>query len=202
MVAIFFPMNAETSPLNRNDALQKIGPIAAHVVFEQVNGSPDGWRLIGVSPTLLREEQGRVTTELELWLHRDECEGYYLNLESPEPSFFVKWRLKELANQHSTEECANGGKEDQRNKPEAIALSVSYDECGRWLDGGESVDRVLMPLEMLPWLAEFTQLHYEPEGKKKKSGPKPSFMSRKQFSDMTLKEIDIHKGPNAAKEYE
>jgi hypothetical protein len=180
MVAIIFHMNVETSPLNRSDALQKVGPIAAHVLFSKASGAHNGWRLTGVSPMPFEDMPDCCCTVLELWLHRDEGEGYYLNLESPEPSFFVKWRLKDSAGEAIGE-------------PEAIALSLSYNEGGRWLDGGESVDRMPMPDEMLPWLAEFTQLHYEPEGKKKKRGPKPSFMSRTEFSEMTSKEVDIHK---------
>jgi Protein of unknown function (DUF3305) len=189
-------MNVETSPLNRNDALQKVGPIAAYVMFERAPRAHNGWRLVGVSPMPFDENPACICSVLELWLHRDEGEGYYLNLESPEPSFFVKWRLKEV--------LKSGLKHDdsisKSNEPEAIALSLSYNEGGRWLDGGESVDRVLMPQEMLPWLAEFTQLHYEPEGKKKKRGPKPSFMSRTEFSDMTTREIDIHKATSVPKE--
>jgi hypothetical protein len=182
-------MTADTQPLDRSDALQKVGPIPSFIEFTRTPNHGVGWRLSAISPNppitpADIEPQLQVSqlhyVELELWVHRDEGEGYYLNLESPEPSIFVKWRLKEAA-------------PGEIGAPEAIAISLSYNEAGRWLDAGEPVDRVLMPAEMLPWLAEFTQLHYEPEGKKKKRGPKPSFMSRSEFSDMTTREINIHR---------
>jgi hypothetical protein len=181
-------MVVDTTSLDRSDALHKVGPIPTFILFEQDVSGASGWKLVEISPDpasqtagglLVESVRPAVRCELDLWLHRDEGEGYYLNLESPEPSIFVKWRLKE----------GDAGLERSDMQasviPDAIAISVSYNEAGRWLDAGESVDRVLMPLEMLPWLAEFTQLHYEPEGKKKKRGPKPSFMSREQFSEMT-----------------
>jgi hypothetical protein len=185
-------MTADTQPLDRSDALQKVGPIPSFIEFTKTPNQGVGWRLTDISPNppnipiapvgagLHGQINDRHYVELELWVHRDEGEGYYLNLESPEPSIFVKWRLKEAA-------------AGEIGAPEAIAISLSYNEAGRWLDAGEPVDRVLMPAEMLPWLAEFTQLHYEPEGKKKKRGPKPSFMTRTEFSDMTTREINIHR---------
>jgi Protein of unknown function (DUF3305) len=188
-------MTADTQPLDRSDALQKVGPIPSFIEFTRTPNQGVGWRLTDISPNAPNAFNSPITdtdanvvaqaddiryVELELWVHRDEGEGYYLNLESPEPSIFVKWRLKEAAS-------------GEIGEPEAIAISLSYNEAGRWLDAGEPVDRVLMPAEMLPWLAEFTQLHYEPEGKKKKRGPKPSFMTRSEFSDMTTREINIHR---------
>jgi hypothetical protein len=192
IVAIIFLMTADTQSLDRSDALQKVGPIPSFIEFMRTPNQGVGWRLTNISPNppnvpitpvgagLHGQINDRRYVELELWVHRDEGEGYYLNLESPEPSIFVKWRLKEAA-------------AGEIGAPEAIAISLSYNEAGRWLDAGEPVDRVLMPAEMLPWLAEFTQLHYEPEGKKKKRGPKPSFMTRSEFSDMTTREINIHR---------
>ncbi len=190
IVAIIFLMTVDTQPLDRDDALEKVGPVETFIEFTSTPNQGNGWRVTNVSPFPASQQRElddsgheRVYDELPLWLHRDEGEGYYLNLESPEPSIFVKWRPKETA-------AAVVG------KPEAIAISLSYNEAGRWLDAGEAVDRVLMPEEMLPWLAEFTQLHFEPEGKKKKRGPKPSFMTRSEFSDMTTREINIHKKGN------
>jgi hypothetical protein len=183
IVATIFLMTADTQSLDRSDALQKVGPIATFIEFTKTPGQGTGWRMTDVSPhcsDVQTQTHDQIYVELELWVHRDEGEGYYLNLESPEPSIFVKWRLKEEVPGVPAE-------------PEAIAISLSYNEAGRWLDAGETVDRVLMPMEMLPWLAEFTQLHYEPEGKKKKRGPKPSFMTRSEFSDMTTREINIHR---------
>lgn len=85
---------------------------------------------------------------LRVSLQRDEAEGYYMNITSPEPKVFVLWRL-----------------EDGLARP--YQLSVSYHEGARWLDSGECVDGVPLPPEMVPWLAQYCELHYKPEPRKK-----------------------------------
>ena len=86
---------------------------------------------------------------LELRLTREEAEGYYLNLTSPEPKLFVLWRLR-----------------DETARPEFV--TVSYNEGTRWADSGESVDGVPLPPELRPWMGEFVEQHYQPETKKQK----------------------------------
>ena len=86
---------------------------------------------------------------LELRLTREEAEGYYLNLTSPEPKVFVLWRPR-----------------DETARPEFV--TVSYNEGTRWADSGESVDGVALPPELLPWMGEFVEQHYRPEPKKQK----------------------------------
>jgi hypothetical protein len=51
-------------------------------------------------------------------LSRDEAEGYYLNLTSPEPKVFILWR-----------------EVDGMARPQM--LTVSYGEGTRWADSGE-----------------------------------------------------------------
>ena len=80
-------------------------------------------------------------------LHRDEAEGYHYNITSPEPKVFVLWRM-----------------EDDVALPKF--LSVSYHEGSRWLDSGDNVDGVPLPPELVPWMAEFVALYYQPEEKK------------------------------------
>ncbi len=86
---------------------------------------------------------------LELRLTREEAEGYYLNLTSPEPKVFVLWRPH-----------------DEQARPAFV--TVSYNEGTRWADSGESVDGVPLPAELLPWMGEFVEQHYKPEPKKPK----------------------------------
>lgn len=86
---------------------------------------------------------------LELKLTREEAEGYYLNLTSPEPKVFVLWRLR-----------------DETARPEFV--TVSYNEGTRWADSGESVDGVPLPPELRSWMGEFVEQHYRPEPKKQK----------------------------------
>ena len=84
-----------------------------------------------------------------LKLTRDEAEGYYLNLTSPEPKVFILWR-----------------DEDGMARPER--MTVSYGEGTRWADSGEQVDGVSIPQDLLPWMAQFVEAHYQPEPPKKK----------------------------------
>jgi hypothetical protein len=84
----------------------------------------------------------------ELAIHRDEIEGYYLNVSSGSPRVFVLWRMEGDA---------------------AIPLQVtaSYDEGGRWLDGGHSVDSVTMPPAIFGWIGEYVEQNYRPEPKRR-----------------------------------
>jgi len=84
-----------------------------------------------------------------LRLHRDEAEGYYLNITSPQPKVFVLWRMR-----------------DEQAQPER--LTVSYHEGARWMDSDEHVDGVPLPAELLPWISEFVEQHYRPEPNKPK----------------------------------
>ena len=81
---------------------------------------------------------------LRLRLKREDAEGYYLNLTSPQPKVFVLWRLH-----------------DEAARPEFV--TVCYNEGTRWADSGESVDGVPLPPELLPWVGEFVEQHYKPE---------------------------------------
>jgi len=48
-----------------------------------------------------------------------------------------------------------------------LQITVSYDEGGRWLDGGHSVDSVTMPPEIFGWIGEYVEKNYRPEPKKR-----------------------------------
>lgn len=118
------------------------------------------WEAKGVVPDALdspREErvivEARGLTQvlfpgLTLRLQRDEAEGYYLNITSPEPKVFVLWRMR-----------------DELARPEQ--LSVSYHEGARWMDAEETVDGVPLPADLVPWIAAFAAEHYKPEPRKK-----------------------------------
>lgn len=83
-----------------------------------------------------------------LVLHRDEAEGYYLNVSAPSPRVFVLWRM-----------------DDDRGVP--LDVTVSFEEAGRWLDGGHSVDGVAMPAEIFAWVGDWVEKNYRPEPKKR-----------------------------------
>ncbi len=118
------------------------------------------WELVGVLHDYEGDGAARVIVDeaaatqwlhpgLEIELRRDEADGYYLNMTSGEPSVFVLWRM-----------------EGSRAVPRFV--TVSYAEAARWMDAGESVDRVPMPQPLLPWVAGYVERNYRPEPKKKR----------------------------------
>ena len=118
--------------------------------------------LFGSEPRVLRDD-GRSLLRLhpgfEVALHRDEAEGYYLNLTSGAPVWFVMWRTDDADPSRAWPEC----------------VTLSYNEAGRMLDAQERVDNVPLPAEAVAWLQAFTDAHYKPEPKKR-SRP-PSFLA-------------------------
>ena len=116
------------------------------------------WEPWSVLPTqeqgearLLVDQEGvtqRLHPGFALQLHRDEAEGYYLNVSGPAPSVFVLWRM-----------------DGEQGLP--LDVTVSSEEAGRWLDGGHSVDRVAMPPEIFAWVGDYVEHNYRPEPKKR-----------------------------------
>ena len=86
---------------------------------------------------------------LQIRLQRNEAEGYFLNITSPQPMVFVLWRMR-----------------NDIARPERV--TVSYHEGARWMDSDERVDGVPLPPELLPWMTEFVRAHYKPEPRKPK----------------------------------
>jgi hypothetical protein len=109
----------------------------------------------GPDPRVLRDD-GKLRRSLHpgfvLELFKDEAEGYFLNLTSGSPVWFVMWRLDE--------------DDPSAARPEAVSLS--YNEAGRWLDAQERVDNVPLPPDLVEWLQAYTDAHYRPEPKKRK----------------------------------
>jgi uncharacterized protein DUF3305 len=88
----------------------------------------------------------------EIELHPTEAEGYFLNLTSPDPRIFVLWRTFD----------------DGRAPPaRPVLLTVSYNQAGRYMDGGETVDGVPMLPPIADWMRPFIAEHYKPEPRKK-----------------------------------
>jgi hypothetical protein len=46
-------------------------------------------------------------------------------------------------------------------------VTLSYNQAGRYMDGGERVDPVPMPDSIRAWLAAYVAVHYKPEAKRK-----------------------------------
>jgi hypothetical protein len=85
-------------------------------------------------------------------LHPTEAEGYFLNITSDTPLVFVMWRSAEDGSEPAA-------------LPEIV--TVSYNQAGRILDGGERVDPVPMPETILAWMRPFVAEHYKPEPRRK-----------------------------------
>jgi len=83
-----------------------------------------------------------------LELHRDEAEGYYLNVSTDSPRIFVLWNM-----------------EGEAGVP--LQVTASYYEGGRWLDGGQTVDSVPMTPELFAWVGGYVEANYRPEPKKR-----------------------------------
>ncbi len=113
----------------------------------------------GTEPRLLlrREDEER-------WLHpgftvelfRDDAEGYYLNVTTPAPCWFVLWRMEEEP----------GLGDEPIARP--VMVSLSYHDAGRWLDAQETVEQVPAPPDVIEWMGAFAEEHYAVEPKKRK----------------------------------
>lgn len=90
------------------------------------------------------------------WLHpgydvalrSDEAEGYFLNVTTAGPQFFVMWRMV-----------------DDQAIPHTV--SASYNEASTWMDAGDRVDPVPMPTELVRWLGDYVRDNYRPEPRKR-----------------------------------
>lgn len=90
----------------------------------------------------------------EVQLHRGDVEGYYLNLSSLNPCFWVLWRLED----EITDDAL----------PQPLIVTLSYNDAGRWLDAQERVDQVPAPAPVVAWMARFIERHHQPEPRKQK----------------------------------
>lgn len=109
----------------------------------------------GEKPRILRDDGKRQRTlhpGFMLELYPDQAEGYYLNLSSGHPVWFVVWRIDD--------------DDPSRAWPETV--SVSYNEAGRWLDAQERVDNVPLAPSLVTWLQSYTDAHYRPEPKQRR----------------------------------
>lgn len=99
----------------------------------------------------------------ERWLHpgyrvelfSDDAEGYYLNVSTQAPCWFVLWRLHEGA----------AGADEPFARPEMVSLS--YHDAGRWLDAQETVEQVPAPAPVLQWLQAFVEQHHVAQPKRR-----------------------------------
>ena len=136
-------MERETAPNRFEDWRFRVAEVVPH---EEAFGS---------EPRVLRDD-GKLRRTLfpgfTLELFRDQAEGYFLNLRTGAPVWFVVWRSDDA--------------DPSRAWPETV--SVSYEEAGRWLDAQEHVDNVPLPAELAAWLQAYVDENYRPEPKKRR----------------------------------
>ncbi len=111
----------------------------------------------GQQPRCLREGEHDALWLYPDWtveLFTDDAEGYWLNATSPEPAFFVLWRLNEP---------------EDGSPAMAVpqAVSLSYHDAGRWLDAQETVETAPASADLAQWLREFAEQHFVPEPKRR-----------------------------------
>jgi hypothetical protein len=112
----------------------------------------------GTQPRLLLKEAHE-----ERWLHPGfkvelfpgDAEGYYLNVTTERPCFWVVWRMEEAA--------------ALADEPVAVPhiVTLSYHDAGRWLDAQETVEQVPASLEVAQWLQAFVDQHHVMEAKRR-----------------------------------
>jgi len=142
-VRVAVVMERETAPNRWEDWRFRIAEVVLH---------EDAF---GTETRVLRDD-GKLKRTLHpgftLELFRDQAEGYWLNLSSGAPVWFVVWRIDD--------------EDPSRAWPETVSLS--YDEAGRWLDAQERVDNVPLAPDLVAWLQAYTDENYRPEPKKRR----------------------------------
>ncbi len=129
--------------------------------FRLVDVVPDEGSF-GADPRKLLDDGKRsrwLYPAFELRLFPDECKGYFLNLTSGQPSWFVSWR------EHP----------DDVSQVDVTAVSVSYIEADRRMAADERVESVALAPELSDWLQTYTNQHFKPEGARKQRAQ--SFLS-------------------------
>lgn len=102
------------------------------------------------------QEQRWLHAGFEVELYQDDGEGYYLNITTAAPSWWVLWRIEDEPSS-AAEPLA---------MPHAVTLS--YHQAGCWLDAQETVEQVAADAATVAWITEFAQVHYQPEVKQRR----------------------------------
>ena len=112
----------------------------------------------GEQPRLLLKDD-----QEERWLHPGfsvelflgDAEGYYLNVTTEQPCFWVVWRMEEEASIAA--------------EPIAVphVVTLSYHDAGRWLDAQETVEQVPAPPDVVQWVQNFVKQHHVLEAKRR-----------------------------------
>jgi len=124
-------------------------------VLDAVRENDPAW---GTTPTRLPDE-----ASVQRWLHpgfdvelfRDDAEGYYLNVTTDAPCWFVMYRMEQRPAW------------PDEPIPVPCKVSLSYHDAGRWLDAQELVEQVPAPPDAVAWLQSFVDSHHVIEPKRR-----------------------------------
>jgi hypothetical protein len=145
-VQVAVVMERETAPNRWEDWRHRIAEVVLHE------------EPYGTQPRVLHDD-GRFTRSMfpamTAELFADEAEGYYLNLSSGAPVWFVMWRVDD----------------EDLSQAHPVAVTLSYNEAARWLDAQERVDNAPLPPPIRDWLQAYTDAHYRPEPKRRRRPP-------------------------------
>ena len=104
----------------------------------------------GTAPRCLHDD-GKVSRWLypgfTVALFADECKGYFLNLTSGRPVWFVSWLADEA----------------DLSMLKLTGVSLSYIEADRRMTAEEVVENVPLEPELCEWLRVFTNTHFRPD---------------------------------------
>jgi hypothetical protein len=144
----------ERVPLANRWASERWQPAAVELAQPRAGGPAPRDMVPGTGESVLVDRGGNKwrCKGFEIELHPTEAEGYFLNITAPDPRIFVMWRFF-----------------DDGAMPRArpVLLTVSYNEAGRFMDGGEQVDGVPMLPAIAEWMRAFVAEHYKPEPRRK-----------------------------------
>ena len=154
-------------------AIRPFIEVAVIMRRERIEGPLSRWQAWRwVLAEVIRDEEGFGTQPRllfkndseERWLHPGyrvellitDAEGYYLNVTTQAPCWFVLWRMEEEA--------------AFADEPIAIPqiVTLSYHDAGRWLDAQETVEQVPAPPDIVQWLQAFVDEHHVQALKKRK----------------------------------
>ena len=109
----------------------------------------------------------------KLELFPDECKGYFLNLTSGAPVWFVLWRIDE----------------GDASMARPVQVSLSYIEADRWLCAEGKVENVPLHDDLIEWLRLFTNEHYKIEAPRRQRAQ--SFLSPEE-RERQAKALKLH----------
>lgn len=142
-------------------ALPGADRLAVCFARQAVPGNPwidHRWALVGLAFGAVPPADGPervVIAGLKLELHGEEAEGYHMNVCADEPSLFFMLRPADEA--------------QPDGPPTVAAVSANFYEAARWMDAGETVERLPLPDGWREIIEDFARAHWrEPEKKRGK----------------------------------